>query len=62
MFLDRFYYQFGSPGKLISIKFSHTSSCVGSLVLVYEPPHGKTNNSISEQVRRKPACTVTEAG
>ena len=26
----------------------------------YEPPRGKTNNVVSEQVRHKPACTVTE--
>ena len=28
----------------------------------YEPPRGKTNNVVSEQVRHKPACTSTEAG
>ena len=28
----------------------------------YAPPHGKTNNVVSEQVRHKPAFTVTEAG
>ena len=27
-----------------------------------EPPLGKTNNVVSEQVRHKPACTATEAG
>ena len=26
----------------------------------YEPPRGKTNNVVSEQVRHKPTCTVTE--
>ena len=26
----------------------------------YEPPRGKTNNVVSEQVRHKPACTATE--
>ena len=26
----------------------------------YEPPHGKTNNVVSEQVRHKLACTSTE--
>ena len=26
----------------------------------FEPPRGKTNNVVSEQVRLKPACTVTE--
>ena len=29
---------------------------------IFEPPRGKTNNVVSEQVRHKPACTVTEAG
>ena len=29
-------------------------------VLVNEPPRGKTNNVVSEQVRHKPACTSTE--
>ena len=27
-----------------------------------EPPRGKTNNVVSEQVRHKSGCTVTEAG
>ena len=27
-----------------------------------EPPRGKTNNVVSEQVRHKPICTSTEAG
>ena len=27
---------------------------------IYEPPRGKTNNVVSEQVRHKPVCTVTE--
>ena len=26
----------------------------------YEPPRGKTNNVLSEQVQHKPACTSTE--
>ena len=30
------------------------------IVLKYEPPRGKTNNVVSEQVRHKPACTSTE--
>ena len=29
---------------------------------LFEPPRGKTNNVVSEQVRHKPACTVTEDG
>ena len=28
--------------------------------LIYEPPHGKTNNVVSDQVRHKPTCTSTE--
>ena len=27
---------------------------------IIEPPRGKTNNVVSEQVRHKPACTSTE--
>ena len=27
-----------------------------------EPPHGKTNNVVSEQVGHKPGCTSTEDG
>ena len=27
-----------------------------------EPPRGKINNVVSEQVRHKSGCTVTEAG
>ena len=26
----------------------------------FEPPRGKTNNVVSEQVRHKPGCTSTE--
>ena len=36
---------------------------VGSMIEVpskYEPPRGKTNNVVSEQVGHKPTCTVTE--
>ena len=29
---------------------------------INEPPRGKTNNVVSEQVRHKPGCTVTDAG
>ena len=27
---------------------------------LFEPPRGKTNNVVSEQVRHKPTCTSTE--
>ena len=30
------------------------------ITLIYEPPRGKTNNVVSEQVRHKPGCTSTE--
>ena len=30
------------------------------VALLNEPPRGKTNNVVSEQVRHKPACTSTE--
>ena len=40
---------------------------IGPLVATYsaymyknEPPRGKTNTVVSEQVQYKPACTVTE--
>ena len=29
---------------------------------IIEPPRGKTNNVVSEQVPHKPTCTCTEAG
>ena len=40
------------------------STNVGTEVLGVrnEPPRWKTNNVVSEQVRHKPGCTVTEAG
>ena len=31
-----------------------------SIKVIFEPPRGKTNNVVSEQVRHKPACTSTE--
>ena len=31
-----------------------------SICTIYEPPRGKTNNVVSEQVRHKPTCTSTE--
>ena len=30
--------------------------------IVFEPPHEKTNNVISEQFSHKPSCTSTEDG
>ena len=31
-------------------------------VVIFEPPRGKTNKVVSDQVRHKSGCTVTEAG
>ena len=31
-----------------------------NLTTIYEPPLGKTNDVVSEQVRHKPSCTSTE--
>ena len=36
------------------------SICHLQLLFYYEPPRGKTNNVVSEQVRHKPTCTSTE--
>ena len=33
-----------------------------SMVISYEPPRGKTNNVVFEQVRHKPVRTSTEDG
>ena len=35
--------------------FTDTSTCT-----INEPPRGKSNNVVSEQVRHKPGCTSTE--
>ena len=35
---------------------------LGGGLVTYEPPRGKTYNVVSEQVRHKSGCTVTEAG
>ena len=37
-----------------------TSKSSTFLSSIFEPPRGKTNNVVSDQVRHKPACTVTE--
>ena len=31
-----------------------------ALLTTFEPPRGKTNNVVSEEVRHKPTCTSTE--
>ena len=32
----------------------------GRFLKRFEPPRGKTNNVVSEQVGHKPGCTITE--
>ena len=34
----------------------------GEWISKFEPPHGKTNNLVSDQVGHKPVCAVTETG
>ena len=37
-------------------------SITGNSEFIFEPPRGKTNNVVSEQVRHKQGCTSTEDG
>ena len=41
-----------------SILYDHLVS--SKRLYINEPPRGKTNNVVSEQVRHKPTCTSTE--
>ena len=45
---------------IASIVSSNVQHLLNSLVHTNEPPHRKTNNVVSEQVRHKPACTSTK--
>ena len=47
--------------KLVSI-VGKAHSCPGlnETMVRFEPPRGKTNNVVSEQVQHKPDCIVTE--
>ena len=45
---------------IFSILWQGTSIILFRLLIINEPPCGKTNNVVSEQVPHKPACTVTE--
>ena len=38
----------------------HNMDSLAAIRVVFEPPRGKTNNVVSEQVRHKPTCTVPE--
>ena len=44
------------------MNYLHTIKANWGVTSIIEPPRGKTNNVVSEQVRHKPAGTVTEAG
>ena len=50
---------FSSENKVYFIEFLRCNSC---LKVINEPPRGKTNNVVSEQVQHKSGCTVTETG
>ena len=39
----------------------HATSLI-SLILIYEPHHAKTSNVVSNKVRHKLSCTITEDG
>ena len=43
-----------------SVSFALTEDGKWMDVSLFEPPRGKTNNVVSEQVRHKPACTSKE--
>ena len=43
-----------------SARVNHGDYMVGVSNNINEPPRGKTNNVVSEQVRHKQACTSTE--
>ena len=74
--LHNFKYFFGAPllGDKLSVDGAHTlaveawkdqlKALAGKLtqrnITTCEPPRGKTNNVVSEQVRHKPTCTSTE--
>ena len=38
----------------------YTSMLDDVIITLFEPPRGKTNNVVSEQVRHKPTCTSTK--
>ena len=43
----------------VKMLITGVKSCQATLC-TFQPPRGKTNNMVSEQVRHKPGCTVTE--
>ena len=56
--------QVGSFGSATKVQVTGTLVYFGHLKSKSrnEPPRGKTNNVVSEQVRHKPGCTSTEDG
>ena len=54
------------PLKPVSALFDlaqlQSTVCDLTKIPIIEPPCGKTNNVVFEQVRHKPVCAVTEAG
>ena len=54
-------YQTQDISLLSSVLYHYTAEFPLTMIII-EPPRGKTNNVVSEQVRHKPSCTSTEAG
>ena len=53
------YYDFVSGDTFIIVRVWFVLKCLVQATL-FEPPRGKTNNVVSEQVRHKQGCTSTE--
>ena len=48
--------------RLVYLTYCRMSMATIRTAETFEPPRGKTNNVVSEQVRHKPVCTGTEEG
>ena len=62
VFLQKAEPKHGDSKETVSLSDSMevTSTHEGVKLFINEPPRGKTNNVVSEQVPHKPTCTVTE--
>ena len=50
----------GQDYLLACVKNDQIIIAISAVSVTNEPPRGKTNNVVSEQVRHKPTCTSTE--
>ena len=50
------------PSLIVNKYTAHQKAYQDKTILRFEPSRGKANNAVSERVRRKSGCTVTEAG